>query len=138
MRYLLDTNVVSELRQRTPDRTVAAWRNGVSSIDLAISVLVVGEIQKGIEILRRRADARAHELEAWLDGLRANFSSRVLPVTSGVADTCGRLSALRTIPIVDGLLLATASVHGLTFVSREAERYTDLGVKVLNPWASAY
>lgn len=134
MRYLLDTNVVSELRRRRPDARVASWRTGVLSSEICISVLVAGEIRKGIEIVRERDVVRAREFEEWLEGLLRAFADRVLPLTVATADAWGRLPRARTLPVVDSLLLASAAEHGLTFVSREADRYADIGVPVLNPW----
>lgn len=113
---------------------MASWRTGVLSSEICISVLVAGEIRKGIEIVRERDGVRAREFEEWLEGLLRAFADRVLPLTVATADAWGRLPRARTLPVVDSLLLASAAEHGLTFVSREADRYADIGVPVLNPW----
>ncbi len=134
MKYLLDTNVVSELRHRTPDQNVLLWRTGVSSVDLSISVVTIGEIRKGIELVRRKDPLQAKAFEDWLENLIKNFGDRILPVTSAVAEAWGRLGSIRPMPYADSLLLATAKVHGLMFVSREARRYSDLGVRTSDPW----
>lgn len=136
MAFLLDTNVVSELRRARPDRIVEEWLDGVSSMDLHLSVLVAGEIRRGIELLRHREPDRARALDEWLDGLVAAYADRLLPVSAAVADAWGRLSARRPLPVADGIMLATAEVHGLTLVSREAPSLADLGVPTLSPWES--
>ena len=134
MGFLLDTNVVSELRRPRPAPRVRAWLGGVASVDLHLSVLVPGEIRRGIELLRPREPDRARTLDEWLDGLVAAYGDRLLPVSAQVADTWGRLSSVRPLPVADGLMLATAKVHGLTLVSREAPSLAHLGVPTLDPW----
>ncbi len=134
MGFLLDTNVVSELRRGRPDPHVEAWIDGVASVDLHLSVLVVGEIRRGIERLLPREPARANALDEWLDGLLTTYGDRLLPLTGATAEAWGRLSARRRLPVIDGLMLATADVHGLTFATREATSLSDLGVPTLSPW----
>lgn len=134
MAFLLDTNVVSELRRPRPDRHVRAWLGSVASVELHLSVLVTGEIRRGVELLRPREPERAASLDNWLDGLVDAYGDRLLPVTAAVADMWGRLSALRPLPVADGLMLATAKVYGLTLVTREAASLADLGVPTLSPW----
>lgn len=134
MAFLLDTNVVSELRRPRPEPRVQAWLGGVASVDLHLSVLVAGEIRRGIELLRPREPDRARTLDEWLDELVDTYADRLLPVSAAVADTWGRLSSLRPLPVADGLMLATAQVYGLTLVSREAAALADLGVPTLSPW----
>ena len=134
MAFLLDTNVVSELRRALPDPHVLTWLENVASVDLHLSVLVAGEIRRGIELLRPREPHRARTLDEWLDGLVAAYADRLLPVSRAVADTWGCLSSLRPLPVADGLMLATAQVYGLTLVSREAPSLADLGVPTLSPW----
>ncbi len=134
MTYLVDTNVVSELRRRNPSRAVVSWRDSVSSGELHVSVLVVGEIRQGIERLRRRDRSQAAGLERWLDTMKREFGDRILPVTTAIAEAWGRLAALQPLPPVDGLLAATALVHGLTLVTREAPRLEPTGISLLNPW----
>ena len=134
MSYLLDTNVLSELRKPTPHPAVAGWFETAGSDDLYLSVLVVGEIRQGIERLRPRDPVQAEVFERWLATLERDFADRVLPVTTLVAEAWGRLNAPAPLPAVDGLLAATALVHGSTFVTREAERLQRCAVPVLNPW----
>lgn len=134
MSYLLDTNIVSELRKgRKCDANVARWFQSVAEQDLFLSVLVVGEIRKGIELLRARDELRASQFDEWLDTLVVQFGTRILPVDSAVGEEWGRLSAIRSLPVVDGLLAATARVYNLTFVTRDAD-VRDLDVSLLNPF----
>lgn len=134
MAFLLDTTVISELRRPRPEPRVQAWLGGVASVDLHLSVLVAGEIRRGIELLRPREPDRARGLDEWLDGLVDAYADRFLPVSASVANTWGRLSSLRPLPVAAGLMLATAQVYGLTLVSREAATLADLGVPTLSPW----
>ncbi len=134
MAFLLDTNVISELRRPRPDPRVQKWLGGIASVDLHLSVLVTGEIRRGVELLRPREPDRAATLDAWLEGLELAYADRLLPVSASIADTWGRLSSVRPLPVTDGLMLATAKVYGLTLVSREARTFADLGVPTLSPW----
>jgi hypothetical protein len=134
--YLVDTNVVSELRKRTPARTVASWRDDVDPEQLFSSVLVIGEIRQGIERLRGRDRRQAAGLERWLGMLKAEFEDRILPVTTPVAEAWGRLNFPEPLPVADGLLVATALVHGLTLVTRETARLERTGISLLNPWVA--
>jgi predicted nucleic acid-binding protein len=133
--FLIDTNVLSEVRKgRRCDANVAAWFASVDDGSVYVSVLVLGEIRRGIEILLRRDAAQAIALQHWLHRVNADFSDRLLPVDRAVADEWGRLSAIRTVPIVDGLLAATAKVYGMTFVTRNIADLAGLGASVLNPF----
>ena len=135
--FLLDTNVISEVRkgERCNPR-VAAWFAAVRDTDLFISVLVTGEIRRGVERLRRRDARQAEALERWLEELADSYADRVLPVDARVADAWGRLGAVRPVPVIDALLAATAQVHDMTLVTRDASAVNDLGVNVLNPFES--
>jgi len=132
--FLLDTNVVSELRRPRPDPHVREWLGRIASVDLHLSVLVTGEIRRGVELLRPREPERAASLDEWLEGLVVAYGDRLLPISASVADAWGRLSSLRPLPVADGLMLATAKVNGLTLVSREAAALSDLGVSTFSPW----
>ncbi|MHB1242922.1 MAG: PIN domain-containing protein [Gaiellaceae bacterium] len=135
MSYLLDTNVVSEIRKPIPNAGVAAWFAEADSADLHLSVLVVGEVRQGIERLRHRGDGRqAAVFERWLEVLKSEFGDRLLPVTTRVAERWGALNARRPLPVVDGLLAATAAVHELTLVTRDASLLAATGVRTLDPW----
>ena len=134
MSFLLDTNVVSEPRRKLPDARVRAWLRSADPAGLFLSVLTLGEIAKGIEALVSREPARAEALRDWLAGLRDHFSDRILPVDAAVAETWGRLSSARPLPVVDGLIAATALTHGFTLVTRNLRDVEGTGVRVINPW----
>jgi toxin FitB len=133
--FLLDTNVVSEVRKNTPDPGVAAWFASVPADELFLSVLVVGEIRQGIERLARRDQAQADIFEQWLSRLIDSYGDRIVPITVGVAEAWGRLNAPDPVPAVDGLMAATALAHGWTLVTRSVGDVTSTGVRILNPFA---
>lgn len=132
--YLLDTNVVSELRKPTPHPAVADWHARHAGAEAYLSVLVVGEIRQGIQRIRSRDRRRAEMLERWLTGLLSAYRSRILPVTVEIAQEWGRMNAAARPPAVDGLLAATAKVHRLTLVTRNVADVARTGVAVLNPF----
>ena len=138
MNYLLDTNVVSEIRKPLADENVRAWFASTRADELYLSVLTVGEIRRGIERLRRRDAAQAGIFEAWLATLRRDFAQRVLPITADIADEWGRLGVPDPIPTVDGLLAATARVENLTLVTRNTAVLTHTGASLLNPFTPAH
>lgn len=127
--------MVSELRKGDRcDARVAAWYAGVAEADLFLSVLVTGQIRKGIERVRPGDAGQANALERWLRKIERDYGNRILPVDAGVADIWGRLSAIRTIPAVDALLAATAMRFGLTLATRNVSDVDELGASVLNPF----
>ena len=137
MSYLIDTNVLSELRRKTPDENVVAWFSQRPPVTLYLSVLTLGEIRKGIEALDD--DTRKLSLLDWLEAdLPAFFIGRVLPVNAQVADRWGRLlaAARRPIPAIDSLLAATALEHDLVLVTRNIKDFSHLPVQTINPWTS--
>ncbi len=135
MSYLLDTNVVSELRKADrSDPHVSAWYSSVTSAQKFLSVLTVGEIRRGIESIRRRDTLSAQALEVWLAKLMAKHSGRVLPVNETIAELWGRLNVPDPLPVIDGLLAATAMVHGLTLVTRNVDDVKRTGVPYINPF----
>jgi predicted nucleic acid-binding protein len=135
MSYLIDTNIISEVRKGDQcDPNVAAWYASVDDADIYLSVLVLGEIRRGIERARPRDPRRARALEGWLSTVRQSFADRVLPVDQAVAEEWGRMSARRSVPTVDALLAATAKVHRMTFATRNLADVAGLGADVLNPF----
>lgn len=134
MSWLLDTNVISEIRKGSRGNPgVARWAAGRQD-DAWLSVLTVGEIRRGIELNRRKDEVTAHHLELWLQGLLGSFESRILPIDDRVAEVWGRLNVPDPRPVVDTLLAATAIVHGLTLVTRNVDDVASTGVRVLNPF----
>ncbi len=135
MSYLIDTNIISEVRKgERCDPHVAAWYSSVADADLFLSTLVLGEIRRGIELARARDPAKAASLERWKQQVETLFAGRVLGIDNAVADQWGRMSAIRPIPVIDGLLAATAITHGLTLVTRNDRDIAGLGAAVLNPF----
>jgi predicted nucleic acid-binding protein len=133
--FLIDTTIVFEVRkQGRCDSNVAAWYASIDDGDLYLSVLVMGEIRKGLALAERRDRAKAAALEAWLNAIDAAFGERILPIDRAVTDEWGRMSAERPLPVIDGLLAATAKVHHLTLVTRNDDDVAGLGAKVLNPF----
>lgn len=119
------------------DAQVSAWFASIADEDLFLSTLVLGEIRKGVELARPRDPAKATALERWLREVEAAFDGRVLGIGIAVADQWGRMSAIRPIPTIDGLLAATALTHGLTLVTRDDGDVSGLGATVLNPFKVA-
>jgi toxin FitB len=133
--YLIDTNIISEVRKGSRcDPNVAAWYGSIKDSELYLSVLVLGEVRKGIELARPRDPAKAEALETWLTAVEAAFGERILPVDRQIADEWGRMGAARPVSTTDGLLAATAKVHRMTLVTRNAADVAGLGVKVLDPF----
>ncbi len=137
MSYLVDTNVISEIRKGPRcDPGVASWLAGVATAEVYLSALTIGEIRKGIENIRRRDGRKAEVLEAWLAKLVATFSDRILPITESVAERWGRFNVPDPLPVIDSLLAATASVHGLALVTRNTKDVQRTGVACLNPFSA--
>lgn len=138
MSYLLDTNVISEVRKGARcDPQVAAWYASVGDEELFLSSLVLGEIRKGVERARPRDPDKATALERWLDKVVTAFGDRILGIDNAVADCWGRMSAIRPIPVIDGLLAATAVINELTLVTRNDRDIAGLGASLLNPFRFA-
>jgi len=137
--FLLDTNIISELVKPRPEANVTDWIESTDESLLYLSVLTLGEIRRGIATLPQ--SRRRVSLEAWLDkNLRARFESRILDIDQGVADRWGQLTATARnmgilLPVIDGLLAATALEHNMTLVTRDTGRIPSIGVPVFNPWA---
>ena len=136
MSYLLDTNVLSELRRKTPNPAVSAWFATRPATSLYLSVLTLGELRKGIDGVKDAA--RRLALSDWLQTeMSVFFMGRVLSIDEHVADRWGQLVAAagRPLPAIDTLLAATALVHGLSMVTRNAKDFEGLGLEVINPWS---
>jgi predicted nucleic acid-binding protein len=132
--FLLDTNVVSEIRRRNASAAVVAWYETTSDHELFVSAMVLGEVRTGIERLRRRDPAQAATLERWLHGLYDAFADRIIPIDGAIAEDWGSLNAADPMPLVDGLMAATARVRRMVLVTRNVAHVARPGVRVLNPW----
>ena len=134
--YLLDTNVISELRKAKPHGAVLAWFHAVRPDEIAIPAVVIGEIQDGAEITRKQDQQKAAEIEAWLDYVMANFT--VLPMDGPMFREWARLMAGKPDDLSgDAMIAATARLHRLIVVTRNVKDFEDLGVEVFNPFAVA-
>ncbi len=137
MSYLIDTNVLSELRKKIPDSGVIEWFAQRPASTLFLSVLSLGEIRKGVEGITD--EKRRLELLDWLEvDLPRFFSGRILPITIRVADEWGRLLAKagRPVPAIDSLLAATAVTHHFTLVTRNVRDFSGFDLPIINPWGS--
>jgi len=138
--FLLDTNIISALVKPKPEPQVTVWIESVDESLLYLSVLTLGEIRKGIALLRDAS--RRVALEAWLNSdLALRFAQRILPIDQAVADRWGRITAYASaakspLPVIDGLLVATALDHNLTLVTRNTKDVAATGVPVFNPWGT--
>jgi len=138
MAFLLDTNVISELRKRERcNPSLTQWFSTVQADDLYVSVLAVGEIRRGIELLRRRDIRGATALDRWLREIEHRYGDRILPVTLEICRIWGGMSLDRPLAPIDGLMAATAVHHGMTLVTRNVEDVERSGVDVLDPFAAA-
>ena len=137
--FLLDTNVISELMKPRPSRNVIAWTDETPEALMHLSVITIGEVRKGIDLLRDD-DPRRSALQSWLDrDVRIRFAGRLLAFDDGVAERWGQLKAIAkkrrlTLPTIDAQLAATAMHHGLTFVTRNTADIAPTGVPVFDPW----
>lgn len=131
--YLLDTNVISELRKANRcDQSVRAWFEKVPDHQLFLSVLVLGEIRRGIERIRVHDPASARSLQKWLDEISTDFEDRIIPVDQAVGDQWGRLGLHQPVPVLDALIAATALVHDLTVVTRDMTGFKNTGARIYN------
>lgn len=131
--YLLDTNVVSELRKPKPHRAVLAWFEGLEDTQLHLSAVTIGEIQAGIELTREQDEAKASEIETWLEALAASYN--VLPMDAATFRVWARLMHRRSDTVYeDAMIAATARVHGLTVATRSGADFKAFAVPLLNPF----
>jgi toxin FitB len=134
VRYLLDTNILSELRRGLKaEPGLVTWFDDQSAEALFISAVTVGEIRQGIEQIRRKDPGRAGLLDRWLRGLAQYYEDRLLYIDGAIAEEWGRLRARRNVPVIDGLLAATARVHDLALVTKNVRGFRELGVRVVSP-----
>ena len=134
--FLLDTNVISEPRRKRPNPQVASWFRRADPARLHISVLTLGEIANGAARYAKRDMAQAEALKKWLDSTRRSYADRIIAIDIEISETWGRLAAKRPLPVVDGLLAATALVHDFTLVTRNLRDIADTGVELLDPWST--
>lgn len=136
--YMLDTNVVSELRKirlGKADSHVADWADRVDAVDLYLSVVTIQELEIGVLLAERRDPSQGAIFRAWLNGhVLPAFTGRILAVDIAVAQRSARLHVPDPRPVRDGLIAATALVHGMTVVTRNAADFEGIGVPILNPW----
>lgn len=137
MTYLLDTNVISELRKGVrADANVTAWFAEVAEKEIFLSVLTIGEIRRGIENVRRRDPDPAAALDRWLSLVSEAHGDRVVPVNRMVTEEWGKMNVPDPLPVIDGLLAATARVLGLTLVTRNVADVEGTGIELLDPFAN--
>ncbi len=137
MKYLLDTNIISEIRKR--DRAhpnVSRWVARTPVEEIATSVLVLAEIRHGIELKRRSDPEQAKSLDRWFSQMRTRLGDRVLSIDEPVAEAWALLGIPNPLPLIDGLLAATAKVHGLTLVTRNVADIATAGVSLLDPFSA--
>ena len=131
--YLLDTNVVSELRKPKPHGAVLAWFAGLEDMQLHLSAVTIGEIQVGIELTRQQDEAKAAEIESWLDMVATSYN--VLPMDAAAFRVWAQLMHRKSDTVYeDAMIAATAKLHGLTVVTRNVADFKSFGVPLLNPF----
>ena len=135
MRFLLDTNVISEIRKRErANPNVARWVEATDPSAIGTSVLVLAEIRRGVELKRRHDPTQADALDRWFATMRARLGDRVIGIDEPIAEAWAAMSVPHPLPLVDGLLAATAQVRGLTLVTRNVADISRTGVAVLDPF----
>ncbi len=137
MTYLIDTNVISETRRKEPDENVIRWISNTPASALYLSVLTLGEIAKGVEMLAKRDLIAGQSLQRWLDDIKSYYQSHIVPVDAIIAERWGQLASRRSIAVIDGLIASTALVRGFVLVSRNIRDFEGLDIKLLNPWQAS-
>ena len=133
--FLLDTNVISELRKgERANQNVRSWFAELADEEIFLSVLTIGEIRRGIESIRRRDPDAATALDSWLARIVEAHRDRIIGIDRAIAEEWGRLNVPNPLPVVDGLLAATARVTGLTLATRNVADVESAGVEVLDPF----
>ena len=134
--YLIDTNVISEIRKGARcDSNVSAWFSGVTDAGIFLSVLTLGEMRRGAERVRDRDPQQCAILERWIQVTSRRYATNILPVSEVIADAWGQMHYIRNVPVVDGLLAATAKAHNLILVTRNIQHFQGLSVNLLNPFS---
>ena len=136
MSYLMDTMVLSELRKKDRSESVVNWFHSCRGVDLFLSVVTIGEIERGIQQQQRKNPDFAFQLTQWLDGILLHYSDRILPVNVRIARRWGQLSAKIGNSGADIIIAATAIEHGLTIVTRNKKHFLPTGVSVTNPFTT--
>ena len=135
MTFLLDTNVVSELRKKSADDRVVTWANSLRKREAFLSVVTIREIEAGVLLVHRRDPTQGALLRSWLEEkILVGYADRILPVDLAVARRAAALHVPDPRPERDALLAATALVHGLTVATRNVADFEPMGVAVINPW----
>jgi predicted nucleic acid-binding protein len=138
VRFLVDTNIISEIRKRErADPNVVRWVNQTPAEDIGTSVLVLAEIRRGIELKRRSDPLQAKSLDRWFSQMRTRLADRVIPIDETIAETWALLGIPNPLPLIDSLLVATAKVHGLTLVTRNIADIESTGIAMLDPFATS-
>jgi Predicted nucleic acid-binding protein, contains PIN domain len=134
--YILDTNVISELRKgKKADRSVRAWAQALPALSLYLSVISILELEIGIRLMERRDQTQGGILRTWMDGhVLPTFVDRILAIDSAIAQRCAKLHVPDPRSDRDALIAATALVHGMTVATRNVNHFEAMGVTVVNPW----